>query len=348
MEMCAALMSGCNGITIDDVRVSEPRYYLEMIEIIEAHRAFFDSLVERLDGKRLIGGYAFERDDACARVTSGKFFPSNAIKAFANECNFFDAGFNFTACRDDAEYFVISSDMCETLSDEEINHIFSRGVIMDSAAACRLADRGFAALCGYKSSRVYTNGLKTVYTAHEFNTASTDMRRGGLQADFRSGKGIYVIDTDERAQILTVCKSINDKYLGASDYIYENSLGGRVAVLGYASWSNAEQYERVDMLRNIVNWVSFGSPSLSIDGAYNILPILRRGADGSFCVMLTNACLDPSGSFTLRVNGTASSAEIYDSKTNTVCECVLVKDGDGCIIDLPSIDAWDYVVLMTK
>jgi hypothetical protein len=75
---------------------------------------------------------------------------------------------------------------------------------------------------------------------------------------------------------------------------------------------------------------------------------LRRGADGSFCVMLTNACLDPSGSFTLRVNGTASSAEIYDSKTNTVCECVLVKDGDGCIIDLPSIDAWDYVVLMTK
>ena len=348
VEMCAALMSGCNGITIDDVRVSEPRYYLEMIEIIEERRAFFDSLVERLDGKRLMGGYAFERDDACARVTSGKFFPSNAIKAFENECKFFDAGFNFTARRDDADYFVISSDMCDALSEDEINHIFSRGVIIDSAAAYRLAERGFGALCGYKSSKVYTNGLKTVYTAHEFNTAPTDMRRGGLQADFRSGKGIYVIDTDERAQILTVCKSINDKYLGASDYIFENSLGGRVAVLGYAPWSNSEQYERVDMLRNIVNWVSFGSPSLSIDGAYHILPILRKSDDGGFCVMLTNACLDPSGSFTLRVNGTASSAEIYDSKTNTVRECPIVKDGGSCIIELTSIDAWDYVVIMTK
>ena len=349
LEMCAALMSGCNGITIDDVRVSEPRYYREMIEIIEARRDFFNSLSHKLCGKRLVGGYAVERDDACAKADNGKFFPSSAINSFSNECKFFKAGFNFTACRENAEYFVISYDMCDALSDEELCLMLSRGVIMDALAAHRIAARGFGALCGYKSAKVYTNGLKTVYTEHSFNTAPSDMRRGGLQADFRSGKGIYVIETDENARVLTECKSINEIYLGASDYIYENSLGGRIAVLGYAPWTNFEQYERVDMLKNIVSWVSFGAPSLSIDGAYNILPIFRKGEDESFCVMLTNASLDPSGDFVLRVRCERDFAlEIYSSKSNAVSEIRAKRSGDVCIMDVPSIDAWDYVVITVK
>ena len=348
LEICAAVMSGCNGITIDDVRVSEPHYYLEMIGLIEKRREFLDGLAKKLEGKRLAGGYAVVRDDACAKTLDGKFFPSNAISAFSNECRFFNAGFGFTAKEENADYFVLSSDMCDALSDDEIRYILSRGVIMDGYGAHRLSTRGFASLCGYKSSKTHTNGLKTVYTAHPFNTAPVGMRRGGLQADFRSGKGIYVIDPDEKAQILTECKSINEIYLGASDYIYENSLGGRVAVLGYAPWTNFEQRERVDMLRNIVEWISFGSPSLSVSGAYNILPILQTGEDGSFCLMLTNASLDPSGDFEVSVKGDASVLEIYDSRTGALSELTVSAESGRCKISVSSIEPWDFKVIMTK
>ena len=350
MEMCAALMSGCNGIAVDDVRVSEPQYFREMAKLVKERKPFFDELTEALEGKRLRGGCAVVRNDACASVRSEVFFPSPAIDAFLNECKFFGAGFSFTACERDADYYVISSQSCDTLTDDELKLMLSRGVIMDGAAAKRLAERGFAELCGYASSGVYNNGLKTVYTRHPFNTAPLGMRRGGLQAEFRGGKSIFVITPRESAEILTECKSITEIPLGASDYIYENSLGGRIAVLGYAPWTNFEQRERVDMLRNIVKWVSGGVPSVAISGAYRVLPILRASEKReSFCLMLTNAWLDATRELTVELRSDYSGKiRVYDSSTNDFFS-VTAEGADGiCRITLPPLGAWDYFVLMSE
>jgi hypothetical protein len=38
MEMCAALMSGCNGVAIDDVRITEPHYFREMAALVSSRR----------------------------------------------------------------------------------------------------------------------------------------------------------------------------------------------------------------------------------------------------------------------------------------------------------------------
>lgn len=349
MEMCAALMSGCNGIAVDDVRVSEPHYFREMAELVSERKPFLDELTDALKGKRLRGGYAVVRNDACASVKSEHFFPSPAIDAFMNECKFFGAGFSFTANERDADYFVISSHTCDTLTDEELRYMLSRGVIMDGAAARRIAERGFAELCGYSSAGIYNNGLKTVYTSHPFNTAPLGMRRGGLQAEFRGGKSIFVITPVASAQILTECKSITEIPLGASDYIYENSLGGRVAVLGYAPWTNFEQRERVDMLRNIVKWVSGGVPSVAVSGAYRVLPILRTNENNSsFCLMITNAHLDTTGEITVDIRSSYSGkVKIYDSASNAFYTADAISLDGVCRIALPPLAAWDYAVIIS-
>ena len=350
LEMCAALMSGCNGIAIDDVRITEPQYYTRILELISERREFFETLLDALEGKRLCGGYAVVRDDACATVRSDSLFPSPAINAFLDECKFFNAGFCFTARESDSDYCVISSHTVDTLTDDEILRIFSRGVIMDAAAAHRMAERGFAELCGYSSAKAYNNGLKTVYVDHPFNTAPRGMRRGGLQAEFRSGKSIFVISPMESAQVLTECRSINEIVLGASDYIYENSRGGRVAVLGYAPWTNFEQHERVDMLRNIVAWVSYTSTSVTVRGAYHVLPMLRASENrDSFCLMLANAWLDPTGDFSVEIRSDYSgSVTVYDSRSNTTYRTEAISDGCICRINIPSLDGWDYAVVMSE
>ena len=158
-----------------------------------------------------------------------------------------------------------------------------------------------------------------------------------------------MITPRESSEILTECKSITEIPLGASDYIYENSLGGRVAVLGYAPWTNFEQRERVDMLRNIVKWVSGDVPSVAISGEYHVLPILRTSEKReSFCLMLTNAWLDATRELTVELRSDYSGkVKIYDSASNAFYTADAISLDGVCRIALPPLGAWDYAVIIS-
>ena len=348
VEMTAALMSGCNGIAIDQAMLTELKYLEKMVGLVKDNRKMWEWITNKTENMLICGGAAVYTEDSLAKGDT--FFTSPICDALGGERAFFDAGFCFTPDFENANYFVLFGAMVDALSDEKITDILKKSVVIDDLALKKLIDRGFGKYCGAKKVTAYTNGIKEVYINHSFNTAAEGMERGGKQAQFRGGKSMYIPDTiDENAEALSVCKSITNVYCGVGSYIFENELGGRVAALCYVANELYEQEERVDLLRNIIKWLSYDREDFNITGAYNIMPILRKSPENDdFCLMLTNTWLDDSSDAIIKLKTNYDgNLKVYSSHTREYYEISGENVNGTYSFELLPIKAWEFVIIST-
>ncbi len=346
LEMTSALMCGCNGIAVDTVIVNEDGYFDRLVGTIDKYREFWNGFESFVNDKSSGGGAIVRRKDTSAKLRSADWFGNDMMSTVRGTYELFGAGFPFTPYEKAADYYIISGKTVYGLTDEEIRSYLSKSAIIDGVAAKLLVERGFGELIGCKEIKEYTNGINEVYTDHSFNLNKEGYTRGGAQAQFRRGEKIPVLSKlCEDAQILTEVRSVTDSLLGYGTYIYENSLGGRVAVLGYAPWGGYEAEERVHLLRKIIGWLSFDKPSAEIDGAYHILPFLRKSEKG-FALMLTNHWLEDSGKFKVRVKTEAKGEyKIFNSQTRETKPIEYVTQNGMTEFEVPSIGGWDFCVI---
>ena len=87
--------------------------------------------------------------------------------------------------------------------------------------------------------------------------------------------------------------------LGPTTSIYENTLGGRVAVQGYVPWDNIHSEVKRTQITQICDWLSYGRLPIVIYQCIKVVPFLKQSEDGSrWFVMLLNASLDDTDAFT--------------------------------------------------
>ena len=101
-------------------------------------------------------------------------------------------------------------------------------------------------------------------------------------------------------------------YAGATETdcsfgIYENSLGGRVAVSGYFPVENSLFLSRLTFLKRTFQWLSGNTLSAFVESYHHIAVWVRPG----HCICLVNASMDPAEDAVIMVKNGPYLADLF-------------------------------------
>ena len=349
LEYATALMTGCNGIAVDNV-VSQ---YMppEIMDAFAETRPFWDMMVDEMKGMRMRGYYPayVPGCDAVPNITHSIFSGESGANYY-NEASLTTVGVAWTPVAKDAEVSVISGDMMAAIPDDQIPELFSRGVLMDTGALKHLIARGYGDLAGCVPGNGYHSGLVERYEEHPVNGGAAGILRN-VYMNFWSRDCITIEELEpmEGATVMSTFESITGVKCGVASTAFENRLGGRVAVLGYFPWTFLEVPGKRETLPALMDWLAKGRYPVMIEGSRRIVPMLRT-AEGNkgFTAWLINASFDAPKNLSVRIDATCSSVRAYDVHGNAVAipaEDVRVEDG-FTYIKLPPISAWNALFLI--
>lgn len=127
-ECSLALANGCKGVAYNVFGRYE---YPKMYEFVENNASYWESLEQLCSDKENVGIYC---DQNVACVISEMGFPIS---------------FN----RKKSDVTILTGDMAEKLSDNDVIEILSGGVFLDTECLKNLCERGYSYLCGCKIGR---------------------------------------------------------------------------------------------------------------------------------------------------------------------------------------------------
>jgi len=288
-----------------DVRVS--RNYTDMMAV---HRRFYPALVQAMKGSRAEG----------LLVPCLTNFPSwhpvtNPRENFASEVSWGRnvlgrMGIPFTASCDytrEGVWALGGVETVERLSDEDLRQILSHRVLVEGGAARALAARGFTSFLGV--SAVTTNALFT---------GEMEVGTGARCRLFPSDR-CPTLTAHPGARVFS--HLVYAPYSGAhaqervapAATLFENSLGGRVAVSAWHFGVSGDQLvdeARKAWLVRLVDAVAGGAVTPVVENAQDVCLLAAAAADGALLLAVFNLNYDPMTTIDLRTPTVAHAVEI--------------------------------------
>ena len=346
-EITGALMTGCTDITLNSVI---PYDYPDLMSALAKGRHMWDHLAT-VNSNTYMRGFCpiYIADADSAELSTHSIFSHDIQLCHHAEFAPAHLGMSWTPIAKDAELCAISGDMMAAIPDNELIDIFSRGVIMDAEALIILEKRGYSNLAGCKVNKSYHSGLYEKYLSHPINNTSAGIIRDVFMTFWdRDGITVYTLDTNLDAEPLTELFSITGERCGVGSCVYENHLGGRVAVCSYFPWRFTSTPGKADTFHELVNYLTKGQFPIMVSGGPHVMPILRTRNDGDgFTVMLLNTSFDSTQPLKVRLNGRSQNLYVYD----TYGTLLPIKPGttysDGfTTISLPALSGWNALLLI--
>lgn len=321
LETTLAVMSGCNGALY-----SMSWFYdrEDLTEPVAKYKKAWDALSDRCEGSVLTGVY-------CPNSRTAMYL--------------IHAGFPVTNSRKDAVCaFVLGADFA-SLSDGDIEEILSMGLYTDGDGAEALTARGFGdRLCGKRLGK-YTNGMCERFTEHEINGRYKGFFRNVFMT-FGYYSDAYTFIPSDGAEVLSELETVTNKLVGASLYIAEAKDGCRIAVDGYMMPNKIRSKHKRLQILGIFDYLSHGRMPVTVDKEMKIVPTVNSDCLGNMNIMLTNATLDPTGSFKCEINTERDLFRI--TKDGEIVKIATDKNGGKSTFTVDNIDPWDYILVTTK
>jgi hypothetical protein len=199
---------------------------------------------------------------------------------------------------------VLAGRMVEVFSDEELRSILSGGVLMDTAALEVLTERGLGEYAGVRIARRIDNGAMEQFTDDPLNGKHAGQIRDArieFWGDAR-GKADVLEPLGDGVRMLAELRDYSRRPMGPCLSAYENRLGGRVVVMGYAQWMFLQSVPKRAQLQNVADWLTGGTLPVRVEEAVPLVPFARMPEDRSRAVVvLLNAGLDTLEKATVRI-----------------------------------------------
>jgi hypothetical protein len=186
------------------------------------------------------------------------------------------------------------------LSDEELNAVFSRGVILDARAAESLLQAGKGELLGITAR---------LEDAPAVTETISDTAFGGLAGDvinLRNDGSPWQFAWQEGARVISRVRDYCGNDVGHGVVLFENALGGRVAVVPLDSQQHLMSlgmavnpiasatfinWPRQAQLLDVLQWLGRGPLPLFVPDATGVIP-LRADQENRIFVGVTNVSYD--------------------------------------------------------
>ncbi|MEW6287580.1 MAG: hypothetical protein AB1509_15260 [Chloroflexota bacterium] len=187
------------------------------------------------------------------------------------------AGMAFSAREQDAVNAVAGASVWG-LDDDQIRRLLSRGLLLDGVAAHILAERGFGAEIGIRSARMVTQNelLYSIERSATLMSRHIVSRYPQISVNNKPHtRRLLQADLAPEAQIVSQLLDPRQNPVGHGAFTFENSLGGRVAVVPWdASVSETPMMDtyRAEQLRALVRWLARDAETGSVSGGAWLVP----------------------------------------------------------------------------
>lgn len=245
---------------------------------------------------------------------------------------------------------VLCGRVAEAFSDSELKAMLSGGVLMDSTALDVLAGRGLGRLTGVRLAERLDNGLRERFTDDVINGRAAGGFRDARIEFWGDAKGMGDVLEPVAAgvRVLTMIEGYFCRPQGPGMTAFENELGGRVVVMGYAPWMFLHSAGKRLQLQNAADWISRDAVPVRVNETVPLVSVARVSADRRRgAVMLLNAGMDAVSEATVHVRLPVRRARLLalgqDERTLEV-----QPEATGGRLTLREIEPWGLRIILDQ
>ncbi|QGQ99681.1 hypothetical protein EHS13_34890 [Paenibacillus psychroresistens] len=348
LECTAAIMAGANGIAFDALKGERGslKEYDELMRGIQASKKLW-SEIERIAGKYKTAGLFPALSplyEARRNVENGNWFETVTVDNAATAYVLSEIGIPLSMDVNSTCGTILAGTMAEGYTTAELKEMLSRGVLMDGRTLQYLTKLGLGEYCGVAIERTYDNGVFESLTDDPLNTGNQGEERDARNSMYK-GLGYILKPLNDEVRILSKLISFTRDELGPTSTVYENTLGGRVAVQGYVPWVSIHSAVKRTQLLQICDWLTYGRLPIVIDRSLRVVPFLKHAEDQSrWLVMLLNTSFDDTGIFEAKLRYPASHGPVFelmaDGSSVLLPESAYKKSDDEIILSIDTIAGW--------
>jgi hypothetical protein len=351
-ECTLALAVGLNGIAFNALGGEGTDDEFHPIPTsAERLRPFWNRLLRQVDGLPTLGFWTAWSPHLTARrqVRPGEdWFGVDGRYDINKPQPLAEIGLPLGLDRAAASGVILAGRVAEAFSTLDLEQMLAGAVFMDSAALEVLTERGLGALTGVRLKRRLDNGLRERFTADPLNGRFADDVRDARIEFWGDARGL----ADELEALAPTVRALatletyfGEPRLGTCMTVYENALGGRVAVAGYAPWMFVHSLPKRTQLQNVLDWLSRDTLPLRIDETVPLIPVVRLSATRERgAVVLLNAGLDPIPQATVHLRAPAAPVRLLTPSHSRRLQPQ--PEPGGWVVTLGPLPAWSTVVLL--
>ncbi len=350
-ECTLSLAAGLKGVAVNALPMWGPPYddQIPVLHAIACARPMWELLAAHVEGLPLVGLWGAWRHDLAARrrVLPGEDWFGHSPAHDINRPNLLaeigvPMGVEPTGCGT-----ILCGRVAEAFDDAELAEMLTGGVLMDTAALQVLADRGLDHLVGVRVSERRDNGMMERFTDDPLNGEHVGQVRDARIEFWGSSAGLAdeLEPTQPGVRTLAVLEDYFQRPRGACLTVYENPLGGRVAVMGYAPWMFVHSGAKRCQLLDIADWISREALPVRIQETVPLVPLVRLAPDRSRgAVVLLNTGLEKIATATLHLR--VPDLPVHLATPEGVVEVEPQRREDGLWVELHEVEAWTTVCLL--
>lgn len=267
---------------------------------------------EARKGKQLYGfGLPWKKEYArfyhCPANSSHELQPDRLLDTYLPR---FGIPVQFTPAKGNA----LMGDEVLAFTDTEIIQFLHGGLLLDGLAADHLQRRGFGEYLGCNVAGTLDIAAVERLREHEFTGqfAGNNLTSNWFRLK-HTGKKIYRLEQTSVATSLSTLLDLNFNELSPGMTLFENKLGGRVAILAISPDPWAWLYRsRAYTIGRIVNWLMFESLPVWIDDCPDVAPFYYKNPqNGDALLALLNCSPD---SMSLNIHASHTWVNLFSEK----------------------------------
>jgi sialidase-1 len=332
LEAASHMAAGCTGAAFNVLSGNdEPLDEFEpMLRTIRETRPFLDLLARYFQRSPPLGVWAAWNKDSWAADHSmlGQAPP------------LWEIGLPAAYSPKAAEVTLLFAPNVATLSDDELNSILAKAVYMDAETLTALNRRGFGDLTGMSVDQTLRVDCIEEFKANPLNGPFQGRQRDGRQSFYHlPAYSLKLINPG--AQSLARLVDYGGQERAASCLaVFENRLGGRVAVSGYFAWTFLHSLSKSAQMKSIMRWLARDRLSAYVASFHKANVWVREPRPGQLAVAILNSSLDPASGMDLALLTDQQKARVFDMTGQEQSVRAARSDGPYQHFELPTIAPW--------
>jgi len=240
---------------------------------------------------------------------------------------------------------VFTGELSQGFSDEEILELLKGAVILTGDAVASLERRGFGKYIGVTPAGEGDLALQERYDLSDPINAGMRGAFRDVHPAFFGGSAVYFTATQPGVRILSVIENhATGTDLGIGTSVFENELGGRVCVMGYAPFLMANDIDRFVHLQGVSAWLLGDKQTAKlVTPGKTLLFVRENGKSVGLCVM--QMTLDKGEGMEAAVRG---AEKIFWLNGAEKVELACQKQDGWTVFTLPTLEPYTPVFLLAE
>jgi hypothetical protein len=347
-EVAMAIAVGCTGAALNIMGLTQDPMgeYMPYLDALRASRKFFDRAAAAFGRSPNLGfwpGFTFDHSAALNPREDWFTTPLWGVD-FSQFTELAEIGLPMAYSAEGAALTVLSKTSVLDLPRPTLMKILSGGVMLDGPALEELHGLGLGEYAGFK-----VVGRKELDTFETFTQDEINGRFAGWQRDchpsFFLDPACLIQPMAPGARLLAEVVDFNQDSAGPCAGVFENSLGGRVAVMGYYPWVMLQTLAKTSQLKTLFRWLSGDRLPAYVASYSKVCLWCRTNSAGKLAFMLVNTSLDACDNLALHARTGGENLALVRMDGSEEPLASVGQDGPYSQYIFPSLRPWEMVLL---